>query len=563
MRLHLPWQALALSLALVAAPVLAQSRASLHMVFVIDGLRPDDITADNTPNLFKLRRDGVWFDNTHAVFPTVTRVNSASLSTGTYPARHGIMGNTIYVPAVDPLRAVGNDDYLNLLRLDEASGGRMMTSPGIAELLADSGRSVAVVSSGSTGSAILLAPKAPHGTGTVINGDFAPGHQVAFPAAVSAAVLQRFGAAPNKGSARDRYDASVDWSMRVLREYVLPVLKPAVVFTWMTEPDHIQHGLGAGAPESLAAIHNDDRQLGELLRQLDALGLRGKTNIMVVSDHGFAQTVFNVNVEKELRDAGLAGPSGDVVIASSGQAVSLHVRDHDAARIRRIVEFLQAQPWCGVVFTAGRNGGSDHEGLVPGSFSLQLAHLGGHERSADIVVTFPWSSRSNRHGASGTEYNEVSGPAAGGPVDGGAANHGGIGPWTIRNTMLANGPDFKRGAVIRTPSSNVDVAPTLLHLLGFEAQLIGMDGRVLNEALVGGPDAEQVAMETRALSVGTGSYRAVLQESSVDGKRYIDKAWRVPGSSANVAAAACLAAACDGATTPVVTSAPAAATTLR
>lgn len=107
----------------------------------------------------------------------------------------------------------------------------------------------------------------------------------------------------------------------------------------------------------------------------------------------------------------------------------------------------------------------------------------------------------------------------------------GIGPWTSRNTKLANGPDFKRGAVIRTPTSNVDVTPTLLYLLGLDAALAGMDGRPLTEALAGGPDSEQVPMEVRALSVSNGSYRAVLQESSVGGKRYIDKASREFGSS--------------------------------
>ena len=508
----------------------AQSSAALHLVFVIDGLRPDSITEADTPVLYRLRQEGAAFQNTHAVFPTVTRVNSTSLATGSYPARHGIMGNSIYVPAVDPRRAFTNDDFQPLLKLDEATAGHMVTAPGIAELLEQAGRKMVAVSSGSTGSAILLAPKAPRGTGTVINGDFFPGTKVAYPDAVSAAVLQRFGAAPKKGGATTGYETSVDWSMQVLREYVLPELKPAVIFTWMTEPDHIQHGLGAGAPAAITAIRNDDRQLGLVLEKLATLGLREKTNIMVVSDHGFAHTVFNVNVGRALAEARLmpAADSDEVVIASSGQAVALHVKNRDAARIQAIVEFLQRQPWCGVVFTAGRRGGAAHEGAVAGSFSLEYAHLGGHERSPDIVFTFPWSSALNRHGVRGTDYLQVSGDGKTGPVDGNAASHGGIGPWTVRNTMLAWGPDFKRGAVIRTPTSNVDVTPTLLHLLGLQAAATGMDGRVIVEALVNGPDEEQVAAETRTLRVQSSGYAAVLQISETGGKRYIDKGWREP-----------------------------------
>src|SRR5207342_3915507 len=102
------------------------SAAALNLVFVMDGLRPDSVTAADTPNLHRLRSEGVWFENSHSVFPTVTRVNSTSLATGTYPSRHGIMGNSIYVPAVNATRAFTNDDFQPLLKLDEATGGHMV-----------------------------------------------------------------------------------------------------------------------------------------------------------------------------------------------------------------------------------------------------------------------------------------------------------------------------------------------------------------------------------------------------------------------------------------------------
>jgi arylsulfatase A-like enzyme len=134
----------------------------------------------------------------------------------------------------------------------------------------------------------------------------------------------------------------------------------------------------------------------------------------------------------------------------------------------------------------------------------------------------------NRHGVRGTDYNQVSGEAKTGQAGSRAGNHGGIGPWTVRNTMLASGPDFKRAAVIRTPTSNVDVTPTLLYLLGNSQAVTGMDGRVMLEALAAGPDEEQVALDTRTLRVQNGPYRAVLQVSEAAGKRYIQG--RLPGS---------------------------------
>lgn len=519
---------LGLALCLLSLVSHAASKAQLQIVLVVDGLRPDSITESNTPNLYKLQKQGVWFDNTHAVFPTVTRVNSASFSTGAYPARHGVMGNNMFVSAVDANAAFGNDDFKNLLKLDAATSGQMLTVPGLAEILTARDKKFVVLSSGSTGSAMLLAPKATRGIGTLINPDFFPGDKVAYPDTVSRAILDKFPVAPKKGGAKSRYDDSVNWSMEVIREYVLPTLKPDVLFVWMTEPDHIQHGLGIGGKDALEAIYNDDRQIGLLLQKLQALGLGEKTNVMVVSDHGFSQTVADINVERFLIDANLmsANKTGDLVIASSGQSVALHVKDHDAAQIAAIVKALQQQPWCGVVFTRGSTKRAAHEGTVDGTFALELAHLGGHGRSPDIVFTFPWSSMVNADGVPGGDYNVVSGNGVSGPVANGTANHGGIGPWTIRNTMLANGPDFKRGAIVRTSSSNVDVAPTLMHLMGFDDVVRSMDGRPLLEALANGPDHEQVSQEVRTHRVSNGAYAASLQESSVGGKRYIDKGWR-------------------------------------
>ena len=102
--------------------------ATLNMVLVIDGLRPDSITPEETPNLWRLRQEGVNFVNGHSVFPTVTRANATAIATGTYPGRNGMFGNQIYVRAVNPNRSFGNDDHGNLLRLDEVTGGGMVLS---------------------------------------------------------------------------------------------------------------------------------------------------------------------------------------------------------------------------------------------------------------------------------------------------------------------------------------------------------------------------------------------------------------------------------------------------
>ena len=104
----------------------------------------------------------------------------------------------------------------------------------------------------------------------------------------------------------------------------------------------------------------------------------------------------------------------------------------------------------------------------------------------------------------------------------------GIGRFMESDTFIAWGVDFKRGSVIRVPASNVDIAPTLLALKGInDAQ--GLEGRVLREALNGGPDEEQIPAQTRIYTTETadGKYQAVIEVTEVEHQRYIDKSWRV------------------------------------
>src|SRR5262245_34101934 len=72
-----------------------------HLLIVVDGLRPDYVTAEVMPTLTALGSRGVKFNRHHSVYPTVTRVNASSFSTGSYPGTHGLLGNSVFFPKVD------------------------------------------------------------------------------------------------------------------------------------------------------------------------------------------------------------------------------------------------------------------------------------------------------------------------------------------------------------------------------------------------------------------------------------------------------------------------------
>ena len=71
------------------------------VLIVWDGMRPDFVTSELTPVLWRLREQGVWFARHHAVFLSSTEANGTALATGAYPRHSGLIGNFEYRPAID------------------------------------------------------------------------------------------------------------------------------------------------------------------------------------------------------------------------------------------------------------------------------------------------------------------------------------------------------------------------------------------------------------------------------------------------------------------------------
>jgi predicted AlkP superfamily pyrophosphatase or phosphodiesterase len=76
------------------APVFAQQPHNV-ILFVADGLRPGIVNEQTAPTIAGLMKKGVHFTNTHAMFPTFTTPNAASLATGHKVGDTGNFGNTI------------------------------------------------------------------------------------------------------------------------------------------------------------------------------------------------------------------------------------------------------------------------------------------------------------------------------------------------------------------------------------------------------------------------------------------------------------------------------------
>jgi len=73
------------------------------IVFVWDGMRPDAVSQEDTPNLVALARRGTWFNDHHSSYPPITMINAMAFATGARPGPAGFYGNRLWPPReLDP-----------------------------------------------------------------------------------------------------------------------------------------------------------------------------------------------------------------------------------------------------------------------------------------------------------------------------------------------------------------------------------------------------------------------------------------------------------------------------
>src|SRR5206468_3962892 len=112
------------------------AKSDRHVVVVVwDGMRPDFVSEERTPRLWKLAREGATFRNHHAVYPSATQVNGTALVTGIYPGRSSVIANYAYRPEIDRMHSVSVESPTVVAKGDELSGGKYISVPTIADLL--------------------------------------------------------------------------------------------------------------------------------------------------------------------------------------------------------------------------------------------------------------------------------------------------------------------------------------------------------------------------------------------------------------------------------------------
>lgn len=248
-----------------------------EVLFLIDGFGADtlELFADAMPTISRLMQHSI----VHTAFPSTTATSLATLTTGTLPGTHGMLGYTVQVP-----RSGGR--ILNALKWDErVDPNNWQPIPTLFERASEQGIRVSHV-----------AAKRYENSGftrAVFRGaEYRGANVVSDLIAETKAALQK---------------------------------TPSFVYLYMNDLDVAGHSDGVGSPKWLAALSMIDQMLASLMKEMP-MG----TRIWLTSDHG----MINVG-EKIVIGQGNPLLNNIAVIAGEPRARHLYLNDdHDSPAAR-------------------------------------------------------------------------------------------------------------------------------------------------------------------------------------------------------------------------------------
>lgn len=238
--------ALVLAAALTAAPGAETIASDRPIVLLIglDGWRWDHVDRFRPPTLQRLAQDGVRADGLIPIFPSKTFPSHYTIVTGLYPARHGIISNTMRDPALPGRFTISARDVQQDTRW---WGGEPLWVTAERQ-------------------------------GQIAATMFWPGSDMEI--------------AGDRPTFWKPYEHTLPHEARV--DQVLAWLdrpdphRPTFVTLYFHDVDTAGHTYGPEAEETRRAALEIDRALARLVAGVDALGLSPRVHYVIASDHGMA-----------------------------------------------------------------------------------------------------------------------------------------------------------------------------------------------------------------------------------------------------------------------------------
>lgn len=267
--------------------------AKRALVLSIDGLdaryleRADDYGL-RIPALRSLMAHGATSLQVRVVYPSVTYPVHTTIVTGALPARHGIVGNELFLPLGAPqcgewhwfardIRAETLWDAAHsrglltgIVSWPVAGGAGDYNVPEIKKLNGTPRESLA----------LMIEHERPRG------------------------IIQEAAARDPGLYAQANADEHDDMRAR-FAEHLIKEKRPHLMLVHLFDLDHFQHDYGPFTPEAFAMLEKLDGYVARILEAAERAGTLSETAVFIVSDHGFAPISRLIHPGVVLRKAGL------------------------------------------------------------------------------------------------------------------------------------------------------------------------------------------------------------------------------------------------------------------
>lgn len=444
-------------LSLVASILIAASQAAVaveqHVVVIsIDGLPAyylNDPRA-SLPVIRGLAKSGVAAaEGMHVSNPSVTWPNHTTLMTGVHPEKHGVLFNG----------GLERDPVSKLVRVNpKKTQEELVRVPLLFDVLKQAGLSSAAINWPCTRGSKSIDDNFP---------DVPENVRHSSPRLVEeltrAGVLRHF----EDGGAVVRDEVWTDAACHVIRER-----KPRLLTLHLLNLDSTHHRFGPKSDPGYTAASLADAMVGRVVKAIDDAGLRDKTTIFVLADHGFAQIHHAIHPNAALRREGLitvqngrVASARAYVIPEGGTGLvylsNPETEAQDAETVRRLFRNVE-----GIAAVLGPDDFARYRMPTPATnpnmANLVLVAKDGYtisgSTSGDEIVVPNKSGVTGSHGFVSTEPK-------------------------MNAIFVASGAGVKPGAELKG-LDNSDVAPTTARLLG--VPLSQATGRVVSEILCQG-----------------------------------------------------------------------------
>jgi arylsulfatase A-like enzyme len=259
------------------------------VLILFDGFAPALLDAHPTPAFDRIEREGAWSRSFEPVFPTISLTNQTSISTGCWPAQHGIVSNEFLDPELGRYDHDLDADWLmGCEHLHVAARRQGLRSAALWYPGSHSKRNGAQAS--------LVSPDVKH----------------------------------------EQRPPDPERMAELLRLLALPASeRPHYIAVYMNGPDTAEHFEGIDSAGTAAAVAQSDALLGRLMEAVDAHPDRERIALVVTTDHGMRSVDTIVNIRRILRNHGIAATP-----ISSGTTAYVYLEKDDPAEQARAAAAL-------------------------------------------------------------------------------------------------------------------------------------------------------------------------------------------------------------------------------